>query len=271
MTFQVSYGGCSASLGMHHAAYVACATYVKGSPRTTSTNNNSNNKIIMPGLDQLVNSLFMLGKQLAATFRASIITRNPSCNQSLQASLLSQVASVTASLQAFVPCIIEALAFVPCIVEAYVNASSCQPGSGCFSSAILTASALPPAGQQLDLMAVSLRIPRGGRALRSPLRNLGHQCMFQTSSLPTVRGPNVFTPRCGKLAATGPQDSSLQQQAHKFKGCSSSFEQLASVAQAASFHQVVFAVMAGRKALSSKVSSRHGCQVLLRASPGLRT
>ncbi|CAE8670974.1 unnamed protein product [Polarella glacialis] len=103
-------------------------------------------------------------------------------------------------------------------------------------------------------MAVSLRIPRGGRALRSPERNLGHQCVFQMSSLPTVRGPNVFTPRCGKLAATGPQDSSLQQQAHKFKGCSSSFEQLASVAQAASFHQVVVAVMAGSKALSSKVS-----------------
>ncbi|CAE8683414.1 unnamed protein product [Polarella glacialis] len=52
---------------------------------TTSTNNNSNNKIIMPGLDQLVSSLFMLETQLAATFRASIITRNPSCNQSLQA------------------------------------------------------------------------------------------------------------------------------------------------------------------------------------------
>ncbi|CAE8610638.1 unnamed protein product [Polarella glacialis] len=103
-------------------------------------------------------------------------------------------------------------------------------------------------------MAVSLRIPRGGRVLKSPVRNLGPQCVFQMSSVPTVRGPNVFTPRCGKPAARGPQDSSLQQQARKFKGCSSSFEQLASVAKAASFHQVVVAVMAGRKALSSKVS-----------------
>ncbi|CAE8715344.1 unnamed protein product, partial [Polarella glacialis] len=102
-------------------------------------------------------------------------------------------------------------------------------------------------------MAVSLRIPRGGRALKSPVRNLGPQCLFQMSSLPTVRGPNVFTPRCGKLAATGPQDSSVQQQARKFKGCSSSFEQRASVAQSASFHQVVVAVMARRKALSSQV------------------
>ncbi|CAE8631686.1 unnamed protein product [Polarella glacialis] len=42
---------------------------------TTSINTNSNNKIIMPGLDRLVSSLFMLGKQLAATFRASIIIR----------------------------------------------------------------------------------------------------------------------------------------------------------------------------------------------------
>ncbi|CAE8607826.1 unnamed protein product [Polarella glacialis] len=42
---------------------------------TTSINTNSNNKIIMPGLDRLVSSLSMLGRQLAATFRASIIIR----------------------------------------------------------------------------------------------------------------------------------------------------------------------------------------------------
>ncbi|CAE8637785.1 unnamed protein product [Polarella glacialis] len=56
---------------MHHAAYVACATYVKGSPRTT-TNNNSNNKIIMPGLDQLVSSLFMLDQQLCGLKMAAL-------------------------------------------------------------------------------------------------------------------------------------------------------------------------------------------------------
>ncbi|CAE8725622.1 unnamed protein product [Polarella glacialis] len=103
------------------------------------------------------------------------------------------------------------------------------------------------------------KVQRGMHELRHPpiQRFPSYPAPTSQQSPPSSRGscgPNVFTPRCGKPAARGPQDSSLQQQARKFKGCSSSFEQLASVAQAASFHQVVVAVMAGRKALSSKVS-----------------